>query len=205
MTTTFSQVARDVAGKYLALATIKSALDHVGARVDHPLAELDVDRRLQLTSQFVRALRDVGVTEANRIEQALFEALGAAPTKRRSLPIKDAISLITVRNHVHQLATALGIPWSEGMQVQSALSDVARHVSTAGGGGRLELEASPDGRIHVEVWSHRPLDPVSIEPGATPTWLIGVAKLSRGLRAASAPDGGTHLELWIARTVALVA
>lgn len=203
MGTTFAQVAREVAGRHAPTSPIDSALEALGAKADHLVDELDVERKLQLATQFVRGLRTVGVADAQRIEHELFAALGATPTARRSVVIKDAISLITVRNHVGQLATALGMAWSAGMQVQSAVSDVARFVSTTGG-GKIETEAMDGGRIHFEVWTNRAIGPVSMG-AATPPWLIGVAKLAEGFR--SRPAGaGAHLEFWIvAPREALVA
>lgn len=203
MVTTFSQVARDVAGKYLAAATIKNALDPLGAKAEQATDTLDVERRRQLATQFVRALRNVGVADSTRIEHELFTALGAAPTQRRSIPIKDAISLIAIRNHVQQLATAVGMPWGEGMQVQSAISDVARFLSQ-NGGGRIETEATAEGRIHVEVVMNRGLAPIVL--ATPPMWLIGVVSIARGFHELPAGEGaGARFEFWINMTVALVA
>lgn len=202
MATTFSQVARDVAGRYLPAAIIKGALDPLGAKADQAVDTLDVERRRQLATQFVRALRNVGVAESTRVEHELFTALGAAPTQRRSVPIKDAISLIAIRNHVQQLATAIGMPWSEGMQVQSAISDVARFLSQ-NGGGRIETEATPGGGVHVDVWTNRGLAPIAL--ATPPPWLIGVVSLARGFRELPGEGGGSRFEFWINMTVALVA
>lgn len=201
--TTFSQVAREIAGKHVPLPVIKAALDGLGAKAEHLVEELDAERKLLLANQFVRTLRNVGVADAHRIEHEMYAALGVAPTSRRSVVIKDAISLITVRNHVHQLVTALGMSWSAGMQVQSAISDVARFVS-ANGGGKIETEAGADGRIRFELWTNRSLGPVSIGV-ATPPWLVGIAKLAEGFQSRPAA-GGTHLQFWItAPREALVA
>jgi len=203
MDTTFAHVAREIAGATVPAPIIKSALDALGMKADYLVAELDAERKLQLATQFVRGLHGVGVADAHRIAHDLFAALGARPTSRRPVVIKDAISLITVRNHVGQLVTALGMSWSAGMQVQSAVSDVARFVS-GNGGGRIETEAVDGGRIHFEVWTNRPIGPVSIG-AATPTWLVGVAKLAEGFR--SRPSGaGAHMQFWInASRAALVA
>lgn len=204
MVTTFSEVARRIAGGYLSPSSLKSALEPLGARAEHPLLDLDTERKLQLTSQFVRGLRVLGVADAHRLEHELYESLGVAPTSRRAVVIKDAISLIAVRNHVSQLAVAMGMSWSASMAVQSAVSDVARFVST-NGGGRVETEAPGDGRIHFEVWTNRPLPPFTFGGLTTPPWLVGVIKLAEGFR--SRPEAsGTHLDFWIAAPAeALVA
>lgn len=195
MAETFSQVARESAARYATQEAITSALEVLGAKADLPLDELDVGRRLALTGQFVRGLRNIGVADATRLEHDLFEALDAAPTSRRGFVVKDAISLVTVRNHIQQLTTALGVPWSQGMQVQSAISDVVRFLSQHGG-GRIETLAYEDS-IHVEVWSNQALGYVSLEFAAqTPTWLVAVASLARDFRARRAHEG-THLEFSI--------
>lgn len=195
MITTFAHAAREIASKHVTAATIKGALDTLGAKAEHGIDELDTERKLALANHFVRALRNVGVVDAHRIEHELLAALGAAPTSRRAVMIKDAISLITVRNHVGQLVTALGVPWSVGMQVQSAVSDIARYVS-ANGGGKIETEALGDGRILCEVWTNRLV--ATPAPGApTPQWLVAVSKLADGLRARPA-GAGTHLTFSIA-------
>lgn len=195
MAETFSQVARESAARYANQQSITSALEALGAKAELPLDELDVGRRLALTGQFVRGLRNVGVADAARLEHALLEALDAAPTGRREFVIKDAISLVTVRNHIQQLTTALGIPWSESMQVQSAISDVVRFLSQQGG-GRIETLAYADS-IHFEVWSNRGLGHVSVEfPAQTPPWLVAVASLARDFRARRAHEG-THLDFSI--------
>jgi hypothetical protein len=207
MARTFSQVAREVGGKYLTLPAIKAALEPLGAKAELIVEDCDVERRLQLTTQFVRALRNVSVAEAHRLEHELFEALDAAPTSRRSVAIRDAISLITVRNHIHQLVTALGMPWSDGMGVQSAVSELARFIAGTGG-GRIDTEATRDGSIQFEVWTHRPLGPISVAGVATPPWLVGVAKLARDFRTRPAHDGvagGTHLAFQIQSTTAFMA
>jgi len=202
---TFSQVVRDIAGRWLPLPTIKHGLEALGLKAEQPLGDTSVERKLQMIAQFVRGLRNVGVAEAAQIEHHLYLALGAAPTERREVVVKDAISLIAVRNHVQQLATALGVPWAESMQVQSAVSDVARFVASSGG-GRIETEALGDGRVHLSVWTNRPLGPLSIEH--PPPWLVGMAALTRALRARPSHEpeaGGTHLELWIPMAAAMVA
>jgi hypothetical protein len=196
MSSTFSHVAREVAQRYATLQAIKAALDHVGARAEQPIAEMDVERKLMLVGHFVRALRSVSVVDASHLERDLFHALDAAPTARRAVEVKDAISLITVRNHVGQVASALGMPWAEGMQVQSALSDVARFLAQHGG-GRIETVARPDGGIRFDVWTNRALAPFSIEyPSQKPPWLVGVAALAQGFHAHHV-HGGTHIEFSI--------
>ncbi len=199
MTATFSHTAREIAGKYVPEPAVRRALDAVGARADQPIDALDGERRIALVSQFVRALHGVGVHESTRIEHELGRAVGADPTGRRPVVIKDAISLITVRNHVHQLATAIGLSWAAGMALQSAVSEVARHVAT-NGGGRIETEATLDGRIHFDVTAARDLGPVSVDARAPlPSWLIGVSKLAQGLRSAS-ESSGTRIQFWIMST-----
>lgn len=191
----FKQLVRDVAGKHLDAATIQRALEALGPRAEQRVEQLDADRKIQLTGQFVRALRNVGVADSVRVEHDLVDALGAAPTSKRVVIIKDAISLIAIRNHVAQLCTAVGMPWSLGMQVQSAVSDVARFLS-AHGGGQIETEAKAGDRITFEIRTNRGLGAVSLEAGSTPTWLVGVTGLSDGLDA-RADGAGTQIDFWI--------
>jgi hypothetical protein len=202
---TFSEVVRDVAGRWLPLPIIKQSLEVLGQKAEQPLAEIPHERKLQLVAQFVRGLRNIGVAQAAQIQHLLYVALGAAPTERREVIVKDAISLIAVRNHVQQLGAALGVPWSESMQVQSAISDVARFVATAGG-GRIETEALNDGRVHFSVWTNTALGPISI--ASPPPWLVGAAALTAAFRVRPwhGPEGsGTHIELWIPMAAAMVA
>lgn len=105
----FAQVVSSVAEKYVSASVAQAALKVLGAKAEQPIDTFDTERRILLATQFVRALRNVGVAEANRLEHALYEALDAAPTSRRAVVIKDAISLIAVRNHVAQVTTALGV------------------------------------------------------------------------------------------------
>lgn len=192
----FAQVVSSVAEKYVLAPVAQAALKGLGAKAEQPIETFDTERRILLATQFVRALRNVGVAEANRLEHALYEALDAAPTSRRSVVIKDAISLIAVRNHVAQVTTALGVPWSSGMQVQSAISDVARFVS-ANGGGQIETEAKQPVSILFLVKTNRPLGAIALDPASqTPPWLVGVAGLTRDFHARN-HGSSTVLEFWI--------
>jgi hypothetical protein len=202
MSMKFSEVAATVGARRAPQNSVRRALDALGSKADLPLDGLDTERKLQLVGLFVRALRNVGVAEAAQIQHDLYASLGAAPTARRPVAIKDAISLVTVRNHVQQLTAALGVPWALGMQMQSAISDVARFVS-AHGGGRIETEAA-EAHIHFVVTVTRKLGPIGLAGAHVPPWLIGVSQLASNLEVADEGEG-TALTFDISVTQSLVA
>jgi hypothetical protein len=80
----------------------------------------------------VRNLRDLTVEASTELERQMLQAVGALPKGEKSIPIKDNISIITLRNHVRYLCVVLGAEWSLGMLVQSAVSDLARFVLARG-------------------------------------------------------------------------
>jgi hypothetical protein len=199
---TFAQLARSVAQKHVPGSAVESALAALGGKAEWNLSSLDAERKGSLVSHFVRGLRNIGVHAASRIERAMLEAAGCCGAGRRVLVLKDAISLIAVRNQVHQLATAVGLAWSESMRVQSAVSDIARFVVERGG-GRIEIEETLDGLSFV-VLTALDIGPV-LHPGTpAPTWLSGTLNIARDFRS-SRSGGGTALEFWLSRPQSLVA
>lgn len=202
MGTRFSEIAADVSRRSAPQEAVARALSLMGARADLLVDDLDADHRIRLVGQFVRGLRNIGVHEAARIERDLYEAVGAGPTSRRPVVVKDAISLVAVRNHVQQLTTALGVPWATGMQIQSAISDVARFVA-ANGGGQIDMEADADGLMRFAVRMDTYLPMVSLG-AATPPWLVGVAELTDDFRMRHDAHA-THIQIKIGHREALVA
>lgn len=190
---TFAQIARSRAVPFTLLPTIDAALALIGVNADRPLATLDHERKLHMVTRFVRAIPGLGVHASAVLEHELLDAIGVTQAGRHSIPLQSAISLISVRNHLHQIATTVGFSWSDGMLLQSAVADVARHVLEHGG-GTLEMMATEDGRVSVSVHSKASLGVISASPNhATPVWLAGALKLAKRFRA-DASGSGSHLE-----------
>lgn len=191
--TTFAQIARSRAVPFTHLPTIDAALALVGPHAEKPLETLDRERKLHMVARFVRAIPGLGVHASAVLEHELLDAIGVTQTGRYGVPLQSAISLISVRNHLHQIATTVGFSWSDGMLLQSAVADVARHVLEHGGGS-LEMMATEDGRVSVSVHSNASLGAISASPNhATPAWLAGALSLAKRFRSdASGP--GSHLE-----------
>ncbi len=203
MAETFSRIAHQIAAPYARPEIIHRAVEALGAKAELRVTDVEPERRLSIAEQFVRSLRNVGVSDSTTLQRDLFQALGVAPTSRRSVQVKDAISLIAIRNHLQQVTTSMGFSWGDGMRIQSAISDVARFLSQSGG-GRIETHAE-DESIHFDVWTQRPVSASSLErPGQTPAWLVATLSLARGFLAAPA-HGGTHLSFTIDRQLAVAA
>jgi hypothetical protein len=201
-TTTFAQLAHDVAVKHVPAAAIDGALASLGGKGEWSVYSMDPDRRSALVSHFVRSLRNVGVHTASRVEAALLAAAGCRPLGCRVIVLKDAISLITVRNQIHQLITSLGAGWSGSMRYQSALSDIARFVIERGG-GRIELEDAP-GHIVFLVHTAEDIGPISTTPGSAPAWLAATLNLTKEVRF-SRLGSGSVVEIKFPAPKALVA
>lgn len=200
--TTFAQFARTVAVKHVPAATVEAALVALGSKAESVLGGLDAERKGTLINHFVRSIRNVGVHTVTRLEHALLEAAGCCPAGRRVVALKDAISLITIRNHIHLMATAIGLPWSESMRVQSAISDVARFVVDRGG-GRIEMEEVHEG-LAVSVYSAYDLGPMPPPGGPAPPWLAGTVNLAKTFRCVRSGNG-SHLEFCFSRPQPMVA
>jgi len=201
-TTTFSQLAHDVAVRHVPMAAIDGALASLGGKGEWSVYSMDPDRRSALISHFVRSLRNVGVHTASRVEAALLSAAGCRPVGCRVIVLKDAISLIAVRNQIHQMITSLGAGWSGSMRYQSALSDIARFVIERGG-GRIELEDSP-GHIIFLVHTAEDIGQVSTQPGSAPPWLAATLNLTKEVRV-SRIGSGSIVEIKFPAPKALVA
>ena len=172
---TLSQTARKIAAGFVGPENLEDALRAVGTRADRPVETQDLETKAGLVSYFVRNLRDLTVEASTELERQLLQAIGATPKGEKALPIKDNISVITLRNHVRYLCVVLGAEWSLGMLVQSAISDLARFVLARGGGSFVISVQLRD--IHFRVNIDRQLD-------GGPGWMKAVANdsLLAGLR-----------------------
>ncbi len=199
-----AEAARRVAARYLAGPPLQDALARLGAHGDEPLAHLDAGARLAAVNALVRGVRGwLSVAEAAALERELAAAFGAPSSDGEAVEIKDAISVITLRNHVGTAASASGLSWSAGMQVQSALSEVARFLAEHGGGAIHIVPGAARLRFQVDAW----VDPGAVgtaTPAGTPPWLIGVAKLSSDFRRVPSTQGA-RFQFTVAAEAALVA
>lgn len=199
---TFAQLARSVADKHVPPETIEQSLQALGGKAEWSLQSLDADRKGALISHFVRGLRNIGVHAASKIEHALLSAAGCTSAGRRTVVLKDAISLIAARNQVHQILTSLGMEWQSSMRFQSAISDVARYVIERGG-GRIELEEI-SGAILCIVYITQDTGPISPSGAATPSWLASTLNLTKDVRT-SRTGSGSSVEIRLPRPQAMVA
>ena len=113
---------------------IEQALEAFGERANASLAEQSRESRALLVSQFVRQLHGVGVDRLHDFERFLLVELNAAPDGMQDVLITDAISVIRARNHIGHVAKSLGMSWSDGMRLQSALCELVRHAGSNTGG-----------------------------------------------------------------------
>ena len=201
-TTTFAQLARSIAIKHVSSTTIESAISALGNKTSCVVADLTVEKRSALVNHFVRTLRDTSVQTATRLEHALLAAASCRSAGRRVIVLKDAISLIAVRNQVHQLASAVGLSWNESMRLQSAISDLARFIVEKGG-GRIEIEDTSSALFFM-IDSVSDLGPCSPPETPTPSWLVSTMSLAQGFRSGRTITG-THFEFWHARPQSMVA
>jgi hypothetical protein len=196
---TLAELARAVAVNFIPATTVETTLAAIGSKADMNLSSLDAPSRGILINHFVRSIRNIGVHTASKLEHALLEAAGCCPAGRRIVALKDAISLIAVRNQTHAMATAIGLPWSESMRLQSAVSDVARFVVERGG-GRLEMEETLAGLL-VSIRAGSDLGPIA---APHPPWLISTMNLAKSFRSARS-GGNTYLEFCFSRPQTMVA
>ncbi len=200
---TLLQLARQVAAKHIALPVIDAALASLGSRADTVLSDLSPERRSTLINHFVRLLRNTSIQIATRVEHAMLEAANCRSAEKRVISLKDAISLIAVRNLIHQMATALGIGWNDSMKLQSALSDISRFLIEKGG-GRIEITDTGSALIFlIDAIADLSLHTPPSNP--SPTWLASTQNLAQGLRFSTGSAGGTHFEFWYARPHSMVA
>lgn len=200
---TFGDFARSIATQYVPEDTLTGAFSAMGGKAEWGFAGMDGERRRALIGHFVRSLRNVGVHTAHRIESELLTAAGCVSAGHRMLPLRDAISLIAVRNQIHQTITALGAGWNGSMRYQSALSDIARYVIEHGG-GRMELE---EGLNCLRLCIHclDDLGSIALSPGAAPTWLAATLNLTKDVRITRSSGGGSLIEIKFEKPKALVA
>jgi hypothetical protein len=127
-----SRAIHEVASRHVSPKRADDALAAVGLRGDEPHAANSREERAQLVARYVRALREVGVEASAVLERELFTALDAVPQGECAFPIRDALSLVALRNHVRVACVCAGMDWARGMQLQSAVSEVAREVASWG-------------------------------------------------------------------------
>jgi hypothetical protein len=199
---TFAEFARSVASRFVPEETVQTGLQALGGKAEWQLSSLDSERRSTMISHFVRSMRNLGVHTASRVEGAMLAEAGCRASGCRVLVIKDAISLIAVRNLVHQTITALGAGWNGSMRYQSALSDIARFIIERGG-GRIELEESHGG-LHFAVYTAQDLGHVSTAAGAAPAWLAATLSLSKDVRVGRS-GSGSLIEIKFEKPKAMVA
>lgn len=201
-TTTFSQLAHSVAVRFVTDTTVDAALAAIGSKAHWVVADLTIEKRCALINHFVRALRDTGVHTATRLEHALLTAAQCPASGRRVISIKDAISLIAVRNQVHQLATGVGLSWNESMRLQSAISDLARYIVEKGG-GRIEIEDTSSALFFM-VYANADLGPCTPPDAVTPPWLAATVGIAQGFRCGRAVTG-SQFQFWHGRPQSMVA
>ncbi len=200
---TFGSFAHGIASRYIPDETILSALSSLGGKAEWGFPGMDGERRRALIGHFIRSLRNVGVHTANRIETELLLAAGCVSMGHRVLPLRDAISLIAVRNQIHQTITSLGAGWNGSMRYQSALSDIARFIIEHGG-GRMELEEGTS-CLSLAIHCTGDLGPISLNPGSAPPWLASTLSLTKDVRAQRISGGGSLIEIKFEKPKALVA
>ncbi len=128
----FETVIRRIAGRHATPERIDSALDSVRDRLSREIEQQDVGKAALLVNRFVRSLGG-NARECAELERALLRALGMRPAPRSTVVINDAISVISLSNHVRYLTVCLGIDWSDGMHFQGAVSDLANAAESSGG------------------------------------------------------------------------
>jgi len=104
------------------------------------------DRGPRRRSSGVRARLTQGSQPRVLKEHELLNVVGAMPSPRKSLEIRDALSLAALRNYVRYLTIAINVGLAAGMQVKSAIPEPARLVQEAGG-GRFEFQISLHDRL----------------------------------------------------------
>jgi hypothetical protein len=168
---------------------LRSALTALGPKAAESPQAMDAERRAALVSLFVRNLRGLPVAEAALLEHELLSVVGAMPSPRKSVGIRDALSLVALRNYIRYLTVAINLGWAPGMQIQSAISELARLVQEAGG-GRIDFQTSLRDRsisLHVICSNSTRVE------GMFGPW---VASLPSGMRAQfNGHDGGLDVSI----------
>lgn len=161
---TFSQAAREIAGKFVKSGSVEYALSVLGSRAEKAIDAQDSEAKAGLISHFVRNLRDLSVQDSTELERQMLKELGALPSGGKTIVVRDDISVILLRNYVRYLSVLYGMEWSRGMMVQSALSDLARFALAKGKGTFEVLPA--EGVIMFRVR-------IEGELGGSESWLSG--------------------------------
>jgi hypothetical protein len=113
------------------LSTAASALGEEGNR---ELMQVPPERRLLLTDQFVRNLRSLPMDRAVELEHALLPAVDAAPPETWRIALGGPQSLVALRTQIKLSLTALGLPWSVILRLQSCMCMLAGWIDESGGG-----------------------------------------------------------------------
>jgi hypothetical protein len=169
MAMTIARAARNAGARLIPSEILEGAIKSFPA-ADEPLDALPTERRAALVSQFARSLHGVGVAKTTDLVRLMLSAVDAMPRGAKVVALNDAISLIAARNLVTHLASHVGLAWAESMRLQAAVSDLARIVSTHGGG---ILEATADERRAAVVVRTR----TTLVNDAEPAWLVALREL----------------------------
>jgi hypothetical protein len=131
---TLARAARASGGMLVGSDIIEQGLRLLGERANMPLQDESRETRALIVSQFVKRLRGVSMQKIHDFERMLLVELHAAPDGIQDVIIRDAISVIKARNHIGQVAKALGLGWGDSMRLESAMSDLVRYAAANGGG-----------------------------------------------------------------------
>ncbi|MBI2394424.1 MAG: hypothetical protein HYV09_32940 [Deltaproteobacteria bacterium] len=119
---------------------MEEALAALGSRATEPLASVDATRRALIINQFMRRVRNLTVRESDAVERDMLTRADAFPQGERPWQVKDALSLVALRNGVRLFCVCMGVDWAESMRMQSAVAELGRALLELGGGTvRLEL------------------------------------------------------------------
>ncbi len=146
MSATLRKTVHEIVVPFVPTEAAEEALRAIGDRADLSLDAMSSEKKAFLISHFVRNLHAISVERATMYERLLLQELDAGPSATKLVVLKDAISVITARNHVHHVSTHLGMSWADSMKLQSAISEVVRYA-VAHHGGVLQTTSAVD---HVE-------------------------------------------------------
>lgn len=160
MAQTFLQVVTRVSGDPSLAPIVQDGLARLADSAQLDVDGLTREERARLVTRFVRSLRAIRVEQAATLERQLMQMLRANPEGTHVVAIENAISVLSVRNHVGALATALSLDWSAGMKLQAAIAELVRGIMSRGA-GLFESRIEP-GRVHVRISCNRPLGPEAL-------------------------------------------
>jgi hypothetical protein len=181
---TLAKAARASGGMLVGREVVEQGLSLLGERAEMPLDDQSRETRALMVNQFVRRLRGVSLDKLHDFERMLLVALHAAPAGVQDVLIVDAISVIKARNHLGQVAKSLGLGWSDGMRLESAVSDLVRYALSHGGG--LLQTTVQDKRARIDVKLHLNESPPELTMLRSLDSLGGTVRTHRN---------GTHLDI----------